>query len=257
MPRQTSQPQRLESATASPDLLLQSSQSSGSQSEPTNQNSQVSDSSQIHGMMLKYSNNEITNEELRELNLQTAAQQYIIESDAQQKTTPILFQKNCSPLIEPDCSKATAQLLDGTPGIRLQIPYLEEFFGTTWYLIHEDMFELYAIYDTIFIEIPYFAQLQPFDLVVLDTDLQEHLDSRMNHIRTHMEWITQVGDSFTKCLDSAPTCQLLPHSMLTLEQRQEIHKDFVKVTDFLGMTYRAYEELINVDPNNRLEHMTN
>ena len=103
---------------------------------------------------------------------------------------------------------------------------MEEFFGTTWYLICEDTFELYAIYDAIFTEIPYFAQLQLFDLVALDTDLQEHLDSRMNHIRTHMEWITQVGDSFMKWLDSALTGQSPPHSMLTHEQRQQIHNDF-------------------------------
>ena len=63
--RQMSQPWRVESTTASPDLLLQSSQSSGSQSEPINQTSQVSDSSQIHGMTLKHSNDEITDEELR------------------------------------------------------------------------------------------------------------------------------------------------------------------------------------------------
>ena len=93
-----SQPCRLESATASPDLLLQSSQSSGSQPEPTNQVSQVSDSSQIHGMTLKYSDDDITDKELRELNLQTAAQQYMMQSDAQQKTTPLPFQKDPSPL---------------------------------------------------------------------------------------------------------------------------------------------------------------
>ena len=72
-----------------------------------------------------------------------------------------------------------------------------------------------------------------------------------------MEWITQVGDSFTKLLDSAPTSKPLPHVMLTLEQRKEIHSDFIKATDFLGTIYRAYKDLINVDPNNRLEHMTN
>ena len=43
-----------------------------------------------------------------------------------------------------------------------------------WYLIHKDTFELYAIYDAIFTEISYFAQLQLFDLVALDTNLQEH-----------------------------------------------------------------------------------
>ena len=95
--RQLSQPWRPESATASPDLLLQSSQSSGSQLESINQNSQVSDSSQIHRMTLKYSNDEITDEELRELNLQTAAQQYKMESNAQQKTTSLPFQTTQSP----------------------------------------------------------------------------------------------------------------------------------------------------------------
>ena len=45
--------------------------------------------------------------------------------------------------------------------------------------------------------------------------------------------------------------------MLTHEQRQLIHDDFIKATDFLGTTYRAYEQLIKVDPNNRLDHMTN
>ena len=137
-------------------------------------------------MTLKYSNDEIMDQELRKINLQ-----YMMESDAQQKTTPILFQKTPSPLRQEPLSdhyipdgqntrlsqvahKQPAQLLDGTPGIRLQIPYLEEFFDTMWYLIHENTFELYAIYDTIFTEIPYFAQLQPFDLVALDTNLQEH-----------------------------------------------------------------------------------
>ena len=49
-------------------------------------------------MTLKYSNDEITDEELRGINLQTAAHQYMMESDAQQKTTPILFQETPSPL---------------------------------------------------------------------------------------------------------------------------------------------------------------
>ena len=42
-----------------------------------------------------------------------------------------------------------------------------------WYLICDDTYRLYAIYDTIFTETPYFAQLQPSDLVALDTNLQE------------------------------------------------------------------------------------
>ena len=101
-------PREPESATVSPDLLLtQSSQNTGSQPEPTNQNSQVSDSSQIHRMTLKYSNEEITDEELREINLQTAAHQYKMQSDAQQKNTPTPFQKTPSshrPVSPSECS---------------------------------------------------------------------------------------------------------------------------------------------------------
>ena len=98
LPRQMSQPRQLEIATASPDLLLtQSSQNLGSQPEPTNQDSQVPDSSQIHGMTLTYSD-EVTDEEIRELNLQTAACQFMKESDAQHQTTPISFQRPPFPL---------------------------------------------------------------------------------------------------------------------------------------------------------------
>ena len=35
--------------------------------------------------------------------------------------------------------RQTVQPPDGSPGIRLQIPYLEKFFDTMWDLIHEDM----------------------------------------------------------------------------------------------------------------------
>ena len=43
-------------------------------------------------MTLKYSDNDATDEELRELNLQTAAQQYMMQQDTQNKTTPLPFQ---------------------------------------------------------------------------------------------------------------------------------------------------------------------
>ena len=46
-------------------------------------------------MALKYSGDEITDEEI---NLQTTAQQCMMQSDAQQKTTtPLPFQKDLSP----------------------------------------------------------------------------------------------------------------------------------------------------------------
>ena len=72
-----------------------------------------------------------------------------------------------------------------------------------------------------------------------------------------MGWIAQVADSLIQWWESAPTNKPFPHTMLTHEQRQLIHEDFIKATDLLGTTYRAYKQLINADPNNRLEHMTN
>ena len=74
--------------------------------EPTNQDSQASDSSQIHGMTLKYSDDEVTDEEMKELNLQTTAHQYVMESDAQHQTTPILFRN--PPLLQEQCHLVNA-----------------------------------------------------------------------------------------------------------------------------------------------------
>ena len=48
-------------------------------------------------MTLKYSDDEITDEELRAITLQRAAHQYMMESDAQEQATPILFNKTPSP----------------------------------------------------------------------------------------------------------------------------------------------------------------
>ena len=84
-----------------------------------------------------------------------------------------------------------------------------------WYLICDDTYRLHAIYDTTFAEIPYFAQLQTFDLVALDTNLQELRNTQINNVRMCMGWIAQVRDSFTKWWESAPTNQPFPHAMLT------------------------------------------
>ena len=98
-------------------------------------------------MTLKYSDDEVTDEELRELNLQTAAHQYMMQQNAQNETTPLPFQK---PQVSPQepmptydwylpdgqntqlsqvAQKQPVQLPDGSPGIQVQIPYLQEFFG--------------------------------------------------------------------------------------------------------------------------------
>ena len=78
---------------ASPDLLLCSSQSAGMRPGQINANSQVSDTPEIYVMMLKYSDDEVTDEEMRGFNLQTAVHQYMMQQDAQNKITPPHFQQ--------------------------------------------------------------------------------------------------------------------------------------------------------------------
>ena len=168
-----SQPHWLDSVTASPDLFGSSKESS-SPLEQTNQKlpSQVSDSSEIHGMTLKYSDDQVTDEEMRQLDLQAAAHQHMMEQDGQQPTTPLPFQQPQDPVQkqawEEDryildgqntrfsqvSQKQTAYLPDGIPGFRMQIPYLSQFFGTHWYLVQKDTYAMYAIYDALFSEIP-------------------------------------------------------------------------------------------------------
>ena len=150
-----SQPHQLDSVTASPNLLFGSSKESSSPLEQTNQKilSQVSDSSEIHGMTLKYLDDEVTDEEIRQLNLQAAVHQHMMEQDAQQPTTPLPFQQPQDPVQTqtqeedryiPDgqntrlsqvSQKQTAYLPDDIPSFRMQIPYLSQFFSTHWYLV--------------------------------------------------------------------------------------------------------------------------
>ena len=128
-------------------------------------------------MTLKYSDDDITDEELRELDLQMAAQQYMMQQDSQNETTPLPFQQaqiTSQELWEEDNrylpdrkntklnqvpQKELAKLPGGSPGYKLQIPYLQKFFGTPWYLVHKDISELYAIYDMIFSETPIMLKL--------------------------------------------------------------------------------------------------
>ena len=45
--------------------------------------------------------------------------------------------------------------------------------------------------------------------------------------------------------------------MLSLNNRHQIHLNLVTATDFLGKTYRAYEDLIMADPANHHAHLVN
>ena len=122
-------------------------------------------------MMLEYLDDEITDEKIRELNLQEAAHQYMMQQDAQSQVAPLPFQQSqMSPQVPPDtdghylpngqntklsqiAQRQPAQLPDGSQGYWFQIPYLQEFFGTNWYFVQKATYELYAIYDAIFSEI--------------------------------------------------------------------------------------------------------
>ena len=116
---------------------------------------------------------------------------------------------------------------------------------------------MYAIYDATFVEICYPAQSQLFNLVALDNDLQEHLDDRVNQISAKTEWVTKLTDSYTKWVATAEISKPLSHSMLSLNDRHQVHLDFITSVDFLGMIYKAYEDLITADPANQLGHLTN
>ena len=128
---------------------------------------------------MKYSDDdEVTDEEMRELNLQAAAHQYIMQQDAQSSTTPIIFQDPQAPSQPTDeedkyipdgqntrlsqvAQKQLVYLPDGSPGFRMQTLYLQQFFGTNWFLVCKDMFELFTIYDAIFLETPTMLSLNP------------------------------------------------------------------------------------------------
>ena len=94
-----------------------------------------------------------------------------------------------------------------------------------------------------------------FNLVALDTDLQEQLDDRVNQINAKTEWLTKLTDLYTKWVTTAKISKSLPHSMLLLNNRHQVYIDFVTCVDFLGTIYKAYEDLIAADPAHQLGHM--
>ena len=115
----------------------------------------------------------------------------------------------------------------------MQILYLQQFFGTNWFLVHKDTFELFTIYDAVILETTYCAQSQPFNLVTLDADLQEYLQYWMSHINMKKEQVAQLNRSHTTWLAVAPISKDFP----SLQDRNKIHEVFIEATDFLGKMY--------------------
>ena len=71
------------------------------------------------------------------------------------------------------------------------------------------------------------------------------------------DWVTQISDSYSKWIEAAAVSKNFPQSMLSLNDRHQIHLNLVTATDFLGKTYRAYEDLIMADPTNCHAHLAN
>ena len=67
----------------------------------------------------------------------------------------------------------------------------------------------------------------------------------------------QISDSYSKWIKAAAVSKHFLQSMLLLNDRHQIHLDLVTATDFLGKTYRAYEDLIMAHPANCHAHLAN
>ena len=72
-----------------------------------------------------------------------------------------------------------------------------------------------------------------------------------------MRWdqVVQISHLYSKWIEADAVSKNFPQSMLSLNNRHQIHLDFVTATDFLGKTYRAYEDLIMANPANHHAHM--
>ena len=99
------------------------------------------------------------------------------------------------------------------------------------------MFELFAIYDAIFLETPYCAQSQHFNLVTLDGNLQEYLQYWTSCINMKKEQVAQLNKSYTTWLAGASINKDFPCCMLSLQDCNKLHEDFIKATYFLGKIY--------------------
>ena len=162
-----SQPHWLESETASPELLTNSSQETSSLPEQTNVNSQVSDSSDIHRMTLKYSewwgrywwgvervkfaNSCSTVYDAARHSKQnhpasiSATHSYFTRTSTRGWQIHPRWTKH---QVKPGSSKAVGPTTWWKSRIQTADPLFAGFFGTHWYLVCKDTFELYAIYDT-------------------------------------------------------------------------------------------------------------
>ena len=96
---------------------------------------------------------------------------------------------------------------------------------------------MYAIYDALFSEIPYGAQLTPFDLVALDTDLQEYLMDRSSCINMRWDQVAQISDSYSKWIKAAVAVQQQAdafNTLATVTEQRKYDALFAAVPKFNG-----------------------
>ena len=101
----------------------------------------------------------------------------------------------------------------------------------------------------------YHAQSQPFNLVTLAADLQEYLQDWTSQVNVKKEWVAQLNKLYATWLAGAPVNKDFPHCILSLQDHNKIHEDFIEATDFLVKMYWAHEDLIMADPANHTAHL--
>ena len=67
----------------------------------------------------------------------------------------------------------------------------------------------------------------------------------------------QISQEYTDWLAKAPINKDFPHRVLSLQDHNQTHEDYIEATNFLGRLYRAHEELIGADPANHTIHLQN
>ena len=77
----------------------------------------------------------------------------------------------------------------------------------------------------------------------------------MSHVNVKKEQVAQFNRLYTTWLACAPVNKDFPHCMLSLQDCNKIHEDFIEATDFLGKMYQAHEDLIMADPANCITHL--
>ena len=65
----------------------------------------------------------------------------------------------------------------------------------------------------------------------------------------------QISWEYANWLAKAPVTKDFPHQVLSLQDHNWIHEDYIAATSFLGRFYRAHEDLIVADPANCITHL--